>query len=129
MVQSNAIETCRIYYSCNNYPNNYEDVPCTRWDEDNWSVTIEFACTSSQRDNIFKYITPGAVTEQYNILGTPYYKDLTYNSGNTLIFEPISGYGLSSVRWSRTVAVKNASDTFLNYEYFLCKLETKRLDV
>lgn len=127
-MQSNHIQTLRIYYSGNQYPTYYEDVPCFRWDEDNWSVTVEFGCTSSQRDTIFSYIVPGAVTEQYNVLGTPYFKDLTYESGNTLIFEPISGYGLSSVRWKRTVAVQNASDTFLNYEYFLVKLETKRLD-
>lgn len=122
--------TCRIYYSGNAYPTYYENVPIHRWDEDNWGGTIEFSCESGARDNIFNNIVPGAVRELYNILGTPHYIDTTYESGNTLIFEPIYGYGLSSnVRQRRLVAVKNASDTFMVKDRFLCKIEWLRLDI
>ena len=124
------VANCRIYYSCNAYPNWYVDVPIHRWDCDNWGGVIEFSCTSSQRDDIFHNIIPGAVTEQYNILGTPHFVDISYESGNTLILEPLGGYGLSSnLRNRRIVGVKNANDSFLVRDRFFCKLEWLRLDI
>ena len=119
----------RIYYSCNSYPTNYVECWCSRWDEGNWDVTIETFLGSSNRNNIFANVTPGAVRELYNILGTPNYIDTTYSSGNTLILEPQHGYGLSSLREKRTIGVKNISDTFLNPNYFGCKIEGMRLDI
>ena len=116
-----------IYYSCNSYPTYYESIPISRWDEGNWDVVIEFFCESGTRNNIFHNLVPGAVTEQYNILGTPTYVDLTYESGNSLIIDPIDGYGLSGLRSRRTIAVKNISDTFINQNYFKVKIEGYRL--
>lgn len=121
--------SCRYYYSGNNYPNSYIDIPITRWDEDDWGLVVETYVGSSNRNTIFKNIIPTAVTELYNILGTPYYKDTSWSSGNTIILEPISGYGLSSLREKRTVAVRNATDWFINQETFGIKLECLRLDV
>jgi len=121
--------TCRIYYSCNNYPNSYIDAPIKRWDEGNWNLTVETFLPSGARDSIFANVTPGAVSELYNILGTPKYIDTTYSSGNTLILEPQGGYGLSSLREKRMIGVKNISDTFINREYFNVKIEGIRLDI
>jgi len=119
---------CKIYYSCNNYPTNYFYAPITRWTEGNFDLTIEFFAGSSNRNIIFDNIIPGAQTELFNILGTPYYKDTTYSSGNTLILEPNYGYGLSGLRERRVVAVKSISDKFLTPNYFSCKVECVRLD-
>jgi hypothetical protein len=119
----------RIYYSCNNYPNNYIDCWCTRWDESNYDVTIETFLPSGERNTLFNNVVPGAVRELYNILRKPYFIDTTYESGNSLILEPLSGYGLSGVRERRTVAVKSISDTFINWENLGTKLECKRLDI
>jgi len=101
----------------------------TRWDESNYNVIIETFVDACDRNLLFRNVTPGANREIYNILGTPKYIDTTYNSGNTLIFEPISNYGVSSVRHKRIVAVKNISDTFINYETFGVKIEGVRLDI
>ena len=102
---------------------------CNRWDEGNWDVTVETMMDAHDRNYLFSKIRPGAVKELYNILGTPYYRDITWKSGNTLILEPLGGYGLSGVSQRRIVAVKNASDDFLNKETYHVKLECFRLDV
>ena len=121
-------DSLRIYVSCNSYPNHYIDCWCTRWDEDNWGVTFETFLGSGARNFLFDNVTPQAVIELYNILGTPTNIDLTFESGNTLIVEPISNYGLSSLRQKRTIGVKNISDTFINKNYFGIKVEGLRLD-
>jgi len=118
----------RIYYSGNQYPTHYIDCWGTRWDEDNWNVTIETFMGSGARNTLFSHVIPGAVRELYKVLGQPYYIDTTYNSGNTLILEPQHGYGLSGLRCKRTVAVKNISDTFLTRNKFGIKIECIRLD-
>lgn len=118
----------RIYYSCNSYPNNYIDCWCTRFDEGNWDLTVETFLESGNRNTLFENVVPGAVRELYSILGQPKYIDNTYSSGNTLIFEPQSGYGLSSLREKRMVAVKNIQDSFITRDYFGVKIESVRLD-
>jgi len=101
----------------------------SRWDESNWDVVIETFIDASDRNFIFRNVTPGATRELYNILGTPKYIDTTYTSSNTIIFEPISGYGVSSLRQKRTIAIKNISDTFVNKNTFRIKIEGVRIDV
>jgi hypothetical protein len=95
----------------------------TRFDEGNFDVTIETFVDACDRNFIFGNVTPAAVTELCNILGTPYYIDSTYSNGNTLIFEPISGYGLSSLVQQRKIGVKSISDTFISPNYFGIKIE------
>ena len=103
---------------------------CNRWDEGNWDVTIETMMDAHDRNFLFEHVTPGAVSELYNILGTPYYKDSTLKSGNTLIIAPYSSdFGLNDLAQSRTIAVKNISDDFVNWEIFGIKIEGLRLDV
>lgn len=121
--------TCRIYYSGNQYPTYYIDAPIKRWDEGNWNVVLETFLPSSTRDTLFAHTTPGAVREIYNILGTPKFIDITYNSGNTLILEPQHGYGISSLRQKRTIAVKSISDTFVSRDTFGIKIEGNRIDI
>ena len=101
----------------------------TRWDEGNWNVTLETFLDARDRNYIFRNVTPGAIRELYNILGTPKYIDTTYTSSNTLIFEPISNYGLSSLRQRRTIGVKSISDTFIIHDKFGIKVEGMRLDI
>jgi len=101
----------------------------TRWDEGNWDVTVETFMNARDRNFLFGNVTPGAVRELYNILGTPKFIDTTYKSGNTLIYEPISGYGVSSLRQRRTIGIKNIQDTFLTRNLFSIKIEGNRLDI
>ena len=101
---------------------------CKRWDEGNWDVTIETFLEAPDRNFIMNQVTPGAYRELYNILGTPRYIDTTYSSGNTLILEPRSGFGINDLRQTRTIAVKNISDTFENWETFGLKIEGVRID-
>jgi len=102
---------------------------CTRFDEDNFSIVLETFLTSANRNLLFAHVVPGAYRELYNILGKPKFIDSTYSKENTLWLEPVSSYGLSSVRKSREVVCKNISDTFINPDYFSVKIEAVRLDV
>jgi len=122
-------KSMRIYYSCNRYPERYIECWCHRWDEGNWDLIIETSLTSGARNALFGNVVPGAYTELYNILGLPHYIDSTFTSSNTLIIEPISGFGLSSVAQKRTIAVKDISDSFLTRNKFLIKLEGIRIDI
>ena len=119
---------CRVYYSGNNL-SYYLDIPITRWDEGNWDLTIETFLESGNRNILFAHLTPGAVGELYNVLGTPCYIDTTYTSSNTLIINPLDGYGLSSLREGRMIAVKNISDDFINPNYFTIKIEGYRTNI
>ena len=118
----------RIYVSCNNYPSNYIDCWATRFDEGNWDVTFETFMGSGARNFLFDNVIPQAISEMYNILGTPHYVDTTFSSGNTIILEPQDDYGLSGLREKRTVAIKSISDRFISPNYFSIKVETVRLD-
>jgi len=96
---------------------------CNHWTEDNWSVTTEAIMDACDRNFLFQNIRPGAVKEQYTILGVPHYADITYSSGNTVILSPIGGFGLSGVTQQRTIAVKNASDSIISPDVYSIKLE------
>lgn len=121
----NSGEPGSIYISgCNCYIRTW----CTRWDEGNWDVTLETFMGSSARNNLFASTTPGAVRELYNILGTPKFIDTTWQGENTLTITPIHGFGISSLREERMIAVKNISDDFLTKNKFHIKIEGRRLD-
>jgi len=119
----------KIYYFPTKTTSGFVSVPITRWDEGNWDVTIESFMGGANRNTLFSNVTPGAVSELYNILGTPRFIDTTYKSSNTFVIEPQAGWGVSSVRQKRTIAVKNISDNFLTKDYFHVKIEGKRLDI
>jgi len=102
------------------------DCWCTRWDESDYSVTIETFLGSANRNLLATNITPGLVRELKNILGLPWVLDGTFKRNNTLYLQPISGYGLSGVRKGREVVVKSYNDTIITPNYFNCKLECLR---
>jgi len=117
----------RIYMPSQN-ADNFIQCWCTRWDESNYSISLETFLGSANRNLLFAHVVPGAVRELYNILGQPKFIDTTYSKSNTLWLEPLSGYGLSGVREGREVVCKNISDTFLNCNYFSVKLDLIRID-
>ena len=123
-----APELMRIYYSCNNYPSSSMDIPCSQWKEDNFNIVVSSFMGSANRNTLFSNLIPGAVKEQYNILGTPHFLDTSYSSGNSLIISPIDSTGLSGLRETRTVAVKHIKDEFLSPDWFYVRLECCRLD-
>jgi len=126
MTTYNEGNSLRIYYSGVAYPSHYIDCWCSRWDEGSYDITIETFLPSGARDELFKHILPGAIREYDNVLGWVINLDETYSkSSNTLIFEPIHGYGLSSLRSKKVALVKNASDTFITPDRFGIKLECK----
>ncbi|RLA81652.1 MAG: hypothetical protein DRG33_00085 [Deltaproteobacteria bacterium] len=102
-------------------------VKCSRWDEDNWNVMIEFIAGKSERDAILSNITPGAVAELYNILGEPKFIDTTYCSGNTLWIEPVAGWNLAQLRDPIKIGVKRYSETMLRWDTFKIKIEGVKL--
>ena len=114
-----------IYYSCNQYPDYYINCPCHRWDETDYDIVIETTLTSSQRNALFSNLVPGEIYEYSNVLGWRVFKDRTYNSGNSLYLVP--KLGLSGLRESRNVVVKEISDSFRNKDCFLVKLDCKRI--
>ena len=83
------------------------DVWCSRWDRDKWTYTLEFWCTSSQREKLWKSVTPGAVEELYNILGVPSFYDATFSSGNTLTLTPKAGTTLAGMRSGCSIGVSD----------------------
>lgn len=119
-------ENMTIYYSGTVYPTYSIDCWCTRWDEGDYDVILETFMTSSGRNALFAHVRPGAYIDlmEGNPLGMHYFRDTTYSkSANTLIIEPMSGYNLSGIRQSRTIAVKSISDTFLTWDKFQIKVE------
>ena len=122
----NEGDSLRLYYSGNNYPNNYIDCWCKRWDEGNWDVTIELPLGSGARDELFQYVTPGSYRDLFenNVLGYHYFIDSTFSASmNTLILEPRDGFGLSGLREKRTIVVKNISDTIMTPKLLNVKIE------
>jgi len=104
------------------------DIRCwgSRWDEDNYGVVCETFIDACDRNYLASNVKPGILYDKTNNLGWRIIYDRTFKSSNTLILEPLGGYGLSGVRQSRTVVCKNYSDTFVNDRVFRVKLETLR---
>jgi len=96
---------------------------CTRWDEGNWDLSLEGMFNASDRNYLFDNVTPGATKEQFTILGTKIFIDTTYTSSNSLIIEPQGGFGISSIRKNRVIAVKSISDNFVNNSIYSVKIE------
>lgn len=100
---------------------------CSRWDEDNWNVTIEIVANKETRDTLLGNITPGAVAELYTILGEPKFIDTTFSSGNTIWIIPKVKSGLIYLREPTKIAVKRYSETMLRWDLFKIKIEGVRL--
>lgn len=66
----------------------YIDSWCTRWDQTDWGIVVETFMNESELRVLLNNITPGAVGELYEVLGSKVYYDQTWNSDNTIKFVP-----------------------------------------
>ena len=80
-------EDLLIFYDDWDVPN-YVAGLCSRWDADNYLVTVETWLNKTQVEALRNNIVPGASKELYNILGSPTFKDITWTDGNTLRLRP-----------------------------------------
>ena len=125
MVTYTEGNSLRIYVSGAGYPNHYIDCWANRWDYNDYDIIVETFMSSGARDFLFSNIIPGSIREYRNILGKTIQLDGTFESGNTLILEPISGYGLSSLRSRKKVYVHHAKDWFVSPNKFGIRLDCK----
>ena len=102
-----------IYYSSLSL-GNFVDCWCNRWDHNNWNVVIETMMDKSDYQTLEANITPGAVGELYEILGSKVYYDMTWNGGNTIKLVPNEDFDtstLGAMRDEEIIYVKNISST------------------
>jgi len=66
----------------------FVDGNCSRWDVQNYNITIETWLKKDALQSLQENITPGAVGELYTLLGRPRYYDSTWGGGNTLRLYP-----------------------------------------
>jgi len=85
------------------------DCRCSRWDTENYSVTVETWLKKSQLDTLLSNITLGATGELYQILGRPKYYDKTWTGKNTLRLLPIP----SSTKMNRSTLKKMRKETLI----------------
>ena len=100
----------------------YIECPCSRWDQDNYTLIVEAYLTKSQRDILRSKIRPGAVAEMYQLLGRPVYYDTSFGS-NTIRLVPISGTQLANMHSAKTVYVKNYAERITPANDFHIKIE------
>ena len=100
----------RIYYDTLSTPNVISS-NCSRWDVNDYSITLETWLTKSQLQTLRNNITPGAAGELYSILGKPNYYDTTWQGENTLLISGNNESTLGNMRQQRIIYVKNISDT------------------
>jgi len=101
----------KLFYSGNSYITCY----ASRWDDSNYSVTIETWLKKSDLNLLRTNIRPGAVGELYTILGKPKFYDKSWSTKNTITIYPNSGSyrdnsNLMNMRNKQTLYVKNISD-------------------
>jgi len=101
--------------------------PCAEFDETNYEVILDIELKRADRDQLLSKITPGAISELYNILGEPRFIDTTYSSGNTLWIYPLSGTGLYSLRGPLKVGVRRYTENMVRWDLFKIRLECVRL--
>jgi len=103
----------KIFYS----GNAYIEGRTSRWDDDNYNVTIETWLKKSDLQTLRNNIRPGAVGELYNILGKPRFYDKSWKGKNTLKLRPNyssntnSNSNLMYMRNESIIYVKNISDS------------------
>lgn len=66
----------------------YIDCRCSRWDVQDYSVTVETWLYKDNVDTLMENIRPGAVRELYKILGKPHFVDSSWQGYNTLRLYP-----------------------------------------
>ena len=116
---------------------NYIDGWCSRWDVDDYTITIETWITKDELDTLMNNIVPGATGELYQILSRPYFYDQTWEGNNTIRICPNnytqhtpntdewSGDNLSNLPYMRDdtiIYVKNITTHPINFTGYI---ETK----
>jgi len=96
------------------------DCKCSRWDVENYSVTVSTWLDETQLNTLMSNVTPGATGELYKILGRPTYYDQTWTGENTLRLYPtpsssaMNGSNLKNMRKNTLLYVKNITTTTLD---------------
>jgi len=96
--------------------------PCSRWDQDNYTIIIETYLNRNQRDLLRSNIRPGAVAELYRLLGRPVYYDTSFGS-NTIKLSPVSGTRLAEMHSDTVIYVKRYSERITDANDFHVKIE------
>jgi len=109
---------------------NFVEGGCSRWDVDNYSVTVSSWIKKEEVDNLRLNILPGAVGELYKILGRPKYYDKSWQGYNTVRLYPtlssqiMNGSNLKNMRSDTIIYVKNYTEhTIDNSDWIEIKLE------
>jgi hypothetical protein len=101
----------KIYYD-DLVGNDFVACNCSRWDVNDYGVTVETWLKKSDLQTLRSYITPGAVGELFKILGRPTFFDQTWQGQNTIYLVPNSGSStLIDMREPKYVYVKNITDS------------------
>ena len=99
----------QIYYN-SLAGSDYISCDCSRYDVQNYNITIETWLTKSQLQTLRDNITPGATGELYTILGKPRFYDKTWQGENTIKISPIDGSStIDGMRSDKLIYVKNIS--------------------
>lgn len=89
-----------IYYDTLELPNRTSSW-CSKWDTSNYSATIETWLQKEDMENIITNIKPGAVSELFQVLGSPYYYDTSWTGDNTIRIAPNPSSATSTLRYMR----------------------------
>jgi hypothetical protein len=81
------VEDLLIFYDNLMNPN-YTTSWCTKWDSQDYTVTIGTWLTQEQVSSIQENVRPGAVGELFQVLGKPFYYDKSWSGKNTLRIVP-----------------------------------------
>ena len=104
-------------------------VGCSRWSRSGFENVIEFWCSASQRNAIYKNITPKCSNELYNILGTPTFYDVTFSDSDTLKIKPVIGVGnLYNMRSGNNFAVNDYSEEIVTPDTYHIKISCFPVD-
>jgi hypothetical protein len=96
-----------IYFSGNHYISGM----CSRWDANDYSITIETWLKKGPFNDLNDNIRPGAVKELYKILGKPKFVDTSWTGENTLRLSPVAGTKLYKMRRQTLIYPKNITST------------------
>lgn len=113
-----TLNDMRIYVS----GGSYIDCPCSRWDQENYTLIIETYLDKDKRDILRSKIRPGAVAELFQLLGRPVYYDTSFGS-NTLRITPIAGTQLANMHSEKIIYVKNYAERITPANDFHIKIE------
>lgn len=99
-----------IYYSGNSYVSGM----CSRWDVQDYNITIETWLKKGPFNILNDNIIPGATRELYKILGKPKFVDSSWQGKNTLRLSPVAGTKLYKMRRQVLIYPKSINSQPIN---------------